>query len=209
MVIPADILRQLMPFHCLFDPELELSAILAEFARTKARSFLEIGTNRGATSAAVAALFPEARVVTLDLPDSLRTQWNPIPHALVGEAHRALEVQARIEQRFTDSSEMWRFAAANEHYDLVFIDADHSTDAVFRDLILSADLLSEDGGLLIVHDFTAAHEASRPSWTIGVQHAVDRFLEVRPFVTRRLPGLLLALERKPSQSIESADPRST
>ena len=104
-----------------------------------------------------------------------------------------------------DSSELWRFAAANERYDVVFIDGDHSPDAVFRDLILSTDLLPCYGGVLLVHDYTGAHEPERPNWTFGVQHAVDRFLEVRPFAKRRLPGLLLALEREPERPQPNAE----
>jgi predicted O-methyltransferase YrrM len=133
-------------------------------------------------------------VVTLDLPDPTRTPWNPLPRRLVGEAHRALGVEHRIEQRLMNSSELWRFAARGEVYDLVFIDGDHSSDAVFRDLILAADLLPRDGGVLVAHDYTDAQERGRPRWTIEVQQAVDRFLAVRPFRKRRLKGLLVALE---------------
>src|SRR5262249_41748485 len=94
---------------------------------------------------------------------------------------------------------LWRLAAANERYDAVFIDGDHSPDTVFRDLILSTDLLPRDNGGLLVHEYTAEDELDRPNWTFGVQHAGDRFLEVRPFAKRRLPGLLLALTRTPAR----------
>lgn len=194
MLIAADLLGRLMPFHCLFDPEAELHDLLATFATTHARAFLEIGTYKGFTSGAIALAFPQARIVTIDLPDPTRTQWNPLPRNLVGEAHRALGIEHRIEQRFMDSSELWRLAGRGEVYDVVFIDGDHSADAVFRDLILAADLLSREGGLLVAHDFTDAQEPDRPTWTIGVQQGVDRFLAVRPFRKRRLVGLLIALE---------------
>lgn len=117
-----------------------------------------------------------------------------LPSALVGEAHRALTLTSRIDQRFMDSSELWRLAGSGVVFDLVFVDGDHSPDAVFRDLILGADVLARDGGIMLAHDYTDAHESPRPHWTIGVQQAVDRFLSVRPFRKRRLPGLLVALE---------------
>ncbi len=197
MVIPPDLLARLLPYHCLLAPEAELGDVAATFAAAGGRSFLEVGTNKGATSALIAALFPDARVVTIDLPDSLRTVWNPLPRALVGEAHRALGLAHRVEQRFLDSAELWRLAGRGETFDLVFVDGDHSPAAVFRDLILAADLLPRGGGVLLAHDYTDPGEASRPPWTVGVQEAVDRFLEVRPFRKRRLSGLLLALEREP------------
>jgi predicted O-methyltransferase YrrM len=194
VVIDAAVWDRLRPFHCFYDPEAELNAVLQTFSSTPAGSFLEVGTHKGFTSAAVAAVFPQARVVTLDLPDSLRTIWNPLPRAQVGEAHRALGVAARIEQHFLDSSELWRFAATGERFDVIFIDADHSEGAVFRDLILAADLLPRRGGVLLAHDYTDTDEAHRPGWTLGVQAAVQRFLEVRPFRKQRLPGLLVRLE---------------
>jgi predicted O-methyltransferase YrrM len=194
MVIAKDLLARLMAYHCLFEPEAELADLLATFAGTRARAFLEIGTHKGFTSAAIALAFQETRVVTLDLPDPTRTSWNPLSRGLVGEAHRIVGVEHRIEQRFMNSSELWRFAGRGEVYDLVFIDGDHSPDAVFRDLILAADLLPRDGGVLVAHDYTDPQEVGRPGWTVGVQQAVDRFLAVRPFRKRRLAGLLVALE---------------
>lgn len=195
-MIDAASLTQLMPFHCFVAPEAELADLLASFATTRRRSFLEIGTHKGFSSAAIALAFPAARVVTVDLPDPSSTRWNPLPAAEVGAAHRALGLTARIEQLLMDSAELWRLTGCGEVFDLVFIDGDHSPDAVFRDLILAADLLPRDGGTIVAHDYTDADQPNRPGWTLGVQQAVDRFLVVRPFTKRRLAGLLVALERE-------------
>ena len=190
-----EVLARLLGYHCLYAPEAELRDLCAAFARTAAQAFLEIGTHRGCTSAAIALAFPSARIVTLDLPDSLRTTWNPLPRAQVGEAHRALGVAHRIDQRFMDSDELWRLTGCGECFDLVFIDGDHSPAAVFRDLMLAADLLPPTSGTLLAHDYTDPHEPARPNWTLGVQQAVDRFIAARPFRKHRLAGLLVALER--------------
>jgi predicted O-methyltransferase YrrM len=194
MVIARELLEQLMPFHCLLDPAAELGALIEIFGSTPARSFLEVGTHKGATSAAIAFNFPDARIVTLDLPNSLDTIWNPLPRQQVGAAHHAMGLAARIEQCFMSSSELWQFSARGDSFDMAFVDADHSCDAVFRDLMLCADLLSGPRAVLAVHDYTGPEESNRPSWTYGVQQAVDRFLCARPFRKRRLPGLLLLLE---------------
>lgn len=194
MVIAPDLLAQLMAYHCFHQPEAEMAAVIETFAATRASAFLEIGTHKGFTSACISLAFPQARVVTIDLPDTTRTRRNPLTRRLVGEAHRAFGLEQRIEQRFVDSAELWRFAGKGESFDLVFVDGDHSPHAVFRDLILAADLVPRNGGVVLAHDFTDAHEASRPIWTVGVQQAVDQFLEVRPFRKRRLAGLLVALE---------------
>ncbi len=198
MVIEHSMLARLMAYHCLYEPETEIRDLLAVIAETPARAFLEIGTHKGFTSAVVACAFPQLRVVTVDLPDPTHTQWNPLPGSQVGEAHRAVGVQHRVEQRLLDSAELWRFKGRGEVYDVVFIDGDHSFDAVFRDLVLAADLLPAEGGKLIAHDYTDPHESHRPHWTIGVQHAVDRFVAIRPFHKRRLAGLLVALEKQPA-----------
>src|ERR1043166_2295405 len=175
VVIAPEILARLMAYHCFYEPEAETAAVIETFAGTRAGAFLEIGTHKGFTSACISLAFPHARVVSVDLPDPTCTAWNPLDRSLVGEAHRALGLEHRIEQRFLDSAELWRFAGKGESFDLVFVDGDHSPDAVFRDLILAADLVPRNGGVLLAHDFTDSHEACRPVWTVGVQQAVDRF----------------------------------
>src|ERR1041384_5874465 len=149
MVIAPDIVAQLMTYHCFYQPEAEMAAVIETFAATPARAFREIGTHRGFTSACIILAFPQARVVSIDLPDPTRTPWNPLARSLVGEAHRVFGLDQRIEQRFVDSAELWRFAGKGESFDLVFVDGDHSPHAVFRDLILAADLVPRCGGVVL------------------------------------------------------------
>ena len=86
-------------------------------------------------------------------------------------------------------------AARGERFDLIFVDGDHGAEAVFRNLMLVADLLRGERSLLVAHDYAAADEPQRQPWTLGVQQGVDRFLAARPFTASRHAGLLVSLRR--------------
>jgi predicted O-methyltransferase YrrM len=81
-------------------------------------------------------------------------------------------------------------------FDMVFVDGDHSEDAVYRDAC-SAHMLIRDSGIILVHDYTDPSDDERPPWTQDVYRAVERFLSEQPgFERTRLPGWLVALQRK-------------
>lgn len=196
----ARIIDRVLPWHCYRWPKDELEDVLEAFERTQARTFLEIGTFKGATSAAVALAFPEARVITVDLADPTKSKFNPSDRAQIGEAHRALGVADRIEQwwiapGFFDLVSYVLRTAEDAAPDLAFIDGDHSTDAVLRDLRTVAPYICE-GGSIVVHDYTSSFDKDRPHWTIDVARAVDTFLDENPdWKSLRLGGWLVELYR--------------
>lgn len=195
-----DIIAQVALFHCLKDPPSELMALFEAFDRTAAQTILEIGTFRGATAAAFGLAFPEAKITTIDLPDTTKTPWNSQPSSEVGKALRELDVKNVWPVRMP-SSELGKWVAEGRRYDLVFVDGDHSRAGVLSDLRFAAQLLNP-GGVIVAHDYTepgdyAPEEWRRPAWTIDVYDAVQEFLvESSEFERRRLVGWLVEMRRR-------------
>lgn len=61
------------------------------------------------------------------------------------------------------------------HYDLVFIDGDHSYGAVREDIETACRMLS-DGGIIALHDYRTRHGEHDQGWDPGVTQAVDEML---------------------------------
>jgi predicted O-methyltransferase YrrM len=178
------------PYHCLMDPDVELRALLEVFQRTAARSMLELGTYRGGTSAFMKLACPAAEVWTVDLPDPSRSTFNPQPRSLTGRAFSDLNVP--VLQLWHDSADIVA-VCGKQRFDMVFVDADHSEAAVYRDLWSASALLEQDG-IIVVHDFTDQSDpAPRPHWTIDVERACRRFCVEASFKIERLAGWLAAL----------------
>lgn len=96
----------------------------------------------------------------------------------------ALE-SGRAELHVGDSSEsLAQFA--NAHFDLIYIDGDHSYDGVVKD-ILTAETRLKPGGHLVLNDYTAWSPASMSK--SGVARAVNNFVN-----QRRWPVVALALQ---------------
>lgn len=187
-----EVLAAVLPYHCLMNPTVELAALFDSFERTGARSFLEIGTYKGATAAAFALAFPEATVTTIDLPEPTETVWNPQESSETGVALRDLGIK-RVEEVRMSSAALDNWTGERRRFDMIFVDGDHSRDSVVRDLMNALDLLAP-GGCVVAHDYTDASDTHRPDWTIGVYEAVEEVLRRRPDIERRrLDGWLVEL----------------
>lgn len=184
----SEIALSVLNFHCLKWPMLELPAVLDAFSETPAKSFLEIGTFFGATSAAVALAFPEARIVTVDLPDPTVLALNAHTATKTGLAHRKLGLTSRIEQILCDSKDL----VVEGTFDLIFVDGDHSTEGVLADLRIASRLLTPNG-VIVVHDYTSPDSEDRPGWTVEVERAVTAFAAESGFRTEKMPGWLVKL----------------
>jgi hypothetical protein len=75
---------------------------------------------------------------------------------------------------------------ANEHFDLIYIDGDHSYGGVQKD-ILAAESKLKPGGLMVMNDYTAWSPASMSK--CGVAKAANEFAN-----SRRWPVFALALQ---------------
>jgi predicted O-methyltransferase YrrM len=185
------IVQQVVGYHCLKDPAVEIPDLIDAFQATQARRFLEIGTWQGATCSAMALAFPEAEIWTVDLPNPEKTQWNPQKKMLTGLAYRRLGLQHRIQQIWMNSRELSKFHG-KEKFDLIFVDGDHSQAGCSSDLETVRSLVTDDG-LIVVHDYTDERDTDRPPWTKWVHAAVHGFCERHGFISERLRGWLVAL----------------
>jgi predicted O-methyltransferase YrrM len=139
-------------------PDLLLLQSLAR--RFPGAHYFEIGTFRGESAAAVAD--SGAQVVTLSLPDERLKSLNLDPSFL--SAHRAFSREhPRIQHVYGDSSTF-----ATEQFagwaDVIFIDGDHSCDAVERDTKRFWPVRREDTSVVVWHD--AFSSPLKPRWEV-------------------------------------------
>jgi predicted O-methyltransferase YrrM len=125
------------------------------------KSFFEFGTYLGETALAVARNNPQAKILTLDLPNAearqkakmdmtdeyLFERWDR------GAAFKGVEESKRIEQ-LTGDSATFDFEPYQHGIDLVFIDASHSYSYVKSDTEAALRIVSPDGTILW-HDYPA------------------------------------------------------
>jgi len=189
----SEIVKLVKPYHGLHLPEVELPAILRAFGDTPARSFLEIGTYQGGTSAAVALAFPDAKICTIEVPDPSRSICNAQPISKVGRAFFVL-CPGRVEQLWMDSADLGLLSPECS-FDMIFVDGDHTASTVLRDLRLSVPLLTKQG-VILVHDYTDETDPEpRAHWTKWVHQAVAAFTKNHRFNVKRLAGWLALLQR--------------
>ena len=134
------------------------SVIAALCRGLNAKTFLEIGTNRGRTTWTVARNNPQLEeIVTIDLPTEGAAQpaldVNVSDQALIqeedlrGEAFRETEEAKRITQLWGDSAN-YDFTPYYGRIDVVFIDGAHSYSYVKSDTELAQRLLTPNGTII-------------------------------------------------------------
>jgi predicted O-methyltransferase YrrM len=134
-------------------------AVLAALCRSLgARTFFEIGTNRGRTAWTVARNNPELQVYTLDLPSrdalgSIEYDINPADRDLFdvaewdrGEAYRNTPEEARITTLHGDSA-TFDYTPYAGRMDVVFVDGAHSYNYVVSDTERALAMLAPDGAI--------------------------------------------------------------
>jgi len=127
--------------------ELLVLAILA--ARSHARQVFEFGTANGRTTRTLAMNALNATVYSLNLPlenDTGHKQNVPIGF----EFHKTVESN-RIVQLFGNSY-LYDFQQYFGKCQLIFIDADHSKEAVANDSNVALNLIDKQSGIIIWHD---------------------------------------------------------
>jgi predicted O-methyltransferase YrrM len=161
-------------------------AVLAALCRALgAKSFFEIGTNRGRTAWTVARNNPDLHVHTLDLPSPDATTafgLNESDRAFLGEewasgeAFHGTPEGERITALFGDSG-TFDFGPWDGQVDVVFVDGAHSYDYVRSDTAAALRMVSP-AGAVAWDDYPAIP---------GVYRVLD---EVGPTLDRRLVHVL-------------------
>ena len=133
-----------------------LFACLSLTARGRdVRDILEIGTFRGKTTLLLSRLFPQARLVTVDLPDD-----DPLLRASYYREDPAIHEDHRRRRDANLASANARFVAANSFflpgiapgpYDLIWVDGGHRYPEIAWDLC-NAYNMCRAGGLILCDD---------------------------------------------------------
>ena len=126
---------------------MDMMFVVAIAAYLKAKNIFEFGTYLGRTTCGFVELADDVTVHTLNLPPEDDLRYGPY----IGRYIKTSPHRERIHQIFSNS-----FAFAPDVYaqrmDFIFIDADHSYDAVKNDTQKAFQML-KPGGTIVWHDF--------------------------------------------------------
>lgn len=134
----------------------DLVPLVALSRLVKPRRILEVGTCRGRATVQLALNHPEASITTYDIDPC------------AGEHLRAHPFFDRIEIRIHDFRADAERLRGEARYDLIFIDALHTYEAVRRDSELALDLVT-DHGMIVWHDYCNS------GWLLG-ENGVPEYL---------------------------------
>ncbi len=161
------------------------------------RDILEIGTFRGKTTVILKALFPQAQVVTCDLPDDdpiLASSYRRSDPAALAEYKQMRD--SRVSQdgiRFVQANSFFLPVAAPGPYDLIWMDGGHLYPEVAWDMC-NAWHMCRPGGMVLCDDVY-----THPKGGDGLYGSKDSF-DVLKYVSKRTgAGLSHFLKRENPQ----------
>lgn len=126
---------------------MDMMFVVAAAKHRNARRIFEFGTYMGRTTVGLASIDADVTVTTLNLSPSEDTRYGPY----IGRLIKDSPYRDRITQVFSDSKK-FDTAPYAKSMDYIFIDADHSYDAVKNDTEKSLEMLAP-GGMIIWHDY--------------------------------------------------------
>jgi len=156
---------------CAVQSRYELGEFL-KFVQTKQpRTILEIGTARGGTLYGLSQLAdPSAMLVSIDLPGGAncggQTQTERSVFATFGPPTQQFRF-IPADSRLSTTKETLRCLLGSRTLDLLFIDGDHSYDAVRSDFETYREFLSVDG-TVVLHDICMFPEHWGPRGEVGI-----------------------------------------
>ncbi len=166
------------------------------------RDILEIGTFRGKTSLILKTLFPQAEVVTCDLPEDdpiLRTSYFRDDPVVMREykARRDANVN-RPGIRFVARNSFFLPEAAPGPYDLIWIDGGHHYPEIAWDMC-NAYHMCRPGGIMMCDDVITDPRGCDALYTSTATEEVIRYIQSRASLS-----MLYFLKRE--NPLWSADP---
>ncbi len=122
---------------------------------SRVREILEIGTYRGKTTAILSKLFPEANIVTCDLPEDdpiLRSTYRREDASAFREYQQVRDSRVNVSGvRFVEQNSFFLPSAAPGPYDLIWMDGGHLYPEVAWDMG-NAWHMCKPGGLIMCDD---------------------------------------------------------
>lgn len=140
-----------------------LRALARRAGSPKGCEYLELGTFRGATVAAVAEIAKHVTTISLGRQQMLERGWHPNLVSsymeLVTDRTNLTEIQA--------NTVGFNFKSLKKQFDLIFIDADHSYKAVVSDTKGAFSVLHPNG-TIVWHDYSHDTEDVRAEVLAGI-----------------------------------------
>lgn len=136
----------------MWSEHLVLFSALSE-GKTKIENVLEIGTFNGETASILSRLFPDSKILTIDLPyDEILNvkmyRYSTKNEKILRERRNNLSMAANVVFRECNSID---FILNESKFDLIWIDGDHSYPTAAIDIANSLRLLA-DSGIIVCDD---------------------------------------------------------
>jgi predicted O-methyltransferase YrrM len=162
------------------DNHMDMMFVVAAAKLRKAERIFEFGTYLGRTTCGFASISDDVKVFTLNLPPEADPRYGPY----IGRLIKDSPYRDRVEQLFSDSR-VFDTADYKSSMDYIFIDADHSYEAVRNDTLKAFEML-KPGGMVIWHDY-----APKSPGVFGYLQELSR---ERPLIRIRNTSLVLYID---------------
>lgn len=149
----------------------EAAYILENVPMDSLSIMVEIGTFDGATAAYVARNRPKATILSID-PFPPRT---PESIALINPGDISFWMKNHLpnQRLFVGTAQDWVAVGGGAIAQVVFVDGDHRTEAVYEDMMAAKEML-RPGGVMLCHDYNRIKDG-----VDEVKAGVDRFCKAR------------------------------
>jgi len=162
------------------------------------KDYLEIGTWRGESAANVSSYVD--RVTTFNLGDEQLLSIG-LPKDYVASHRFFSKDKVNIQHVFGDS-QSFDFETLHQTYDLIFIDGDHSTEAVRRDTTKLRSFLKNEKSIIVWHDAKVDTEYPRYEVLRGIYEGLPTEMHAKVYlVENSLCAVYLPFD-VPSESIQ-------